>query len=826
MNSYFIGILGYLVIAIFVLQQSKSQKTQSLSNGTADFSFVTRNDNDDFIPYQGERFSIFDWALFKTASKKYSGNLLISPISLKFALLLLYEGAVDESAYQIAVAMQLPATRSATRDRFSSILRSVQAYSPDYTLNTGSRIYIDSNITFREQYGVIVKSFYDTDVISADFSNAQPLVQSMNAWISNVTNGNIDRLIEDENSVKNSLMLILNGLYFKGAWQRKYFKPENTRIGKFHTKDNKTVDVPFMHTVGRFYYSESRELDAKILRLPYAGHKFAMYLVLPYTLNGIDTLTNEINPFLLTRHIWLMQDVPVDLRIPKFKFESSTHMEPILRELGIRDIFDDTATLTGISKFRRESKKLKVSDVLQKTGIEMNENGTTAYVATEIDIGNKIEDETFHVDRPFVFYIEEETTGTVIYTGRIMNPLDTLSSTNDETKEHSSSSIDSTIPDSDSILQTGLNIEDRSNLFNTHFSQTLNKQYQNENLVLSPASVKMALTMLMEGANGNSKSELISVLRLPEEESRRTELIQNTLRSLKRNENGTEIDFSARLWVHENLPVLHTYEDTVRLRYKSDVQNVNFKDSKNTAALINKWIRNATRNALSSLIDVQPDTRILLTSVVYFKGHWLKSFDKAKTKLECFYIPNGECRKTYMMKHESVYRYAYVHSIDAHVLEIPYSDGKTSMLVLMPKRRENDPYLRILSEDLVTVPVSAILASLKRRDVTVHLPKFKIESNFNLEPTLKRMGIENIFGSNANFTALISNGLVHVTDVLQNVEIEVDEEGTLAAADTEVGYELLSAWGNDIKMDRPFIFIIVDSLTNTILFSGRFIKPR
>ncbi|XP_031775315.1 serine protease inhibitor 27A isoform X2 [Apis florea] len=404
-------------------------KSQSIfdTNMTTNINheIINHNKNNDFVPYQGERFNIFDWTFFKSISKKYSKNVILSPISLKIALVLLYEGAQGETAYELANTLQLPGTRNATRKKFSNILQSLQTNYTANTLNIGTRIYIDSNISVRQQYEANVKIFYNTDVIIANLSDAQPVVKAINSWVSNVTNTNIDRIIEDDNSVKNSLMLIVNTIFFKGLWRGKYFSPENTKNDKFHLIDNRTVDTPIMHAYGRFHYIESSDLDAKILRIPYDG-QFAIYLLLPRILNGIDQLINKINPFVLTRYVWLMQDLPVDVLIPKFKFDFSSYLEPILRELRIRDIFDDTATLTGIAQTKRTSKRLKVSSILQKVGIEMNENGTIAYVATEIEIGNKNQDETFHANHPFLFYIEDESSGTIIYIGKIMNPLDTM----------------------------------------------------------------------------------------------------------------------------------------------------------------------------------------------------------------------------------------------------------------------------------------------------------------------------------------------------------------------------------------------------------------
>ncbi|KAF3424848.1 hypothetical protein E2986_00965 [Frieseomelitta varia] len=337
------------------------------------------------------------------------------------------------------------------------------------------------------------------------------------------------------------------------------------------------------------------------------------------------------------------------------------------------------------------------------------------------------------------------------------------------------------------IFQTKLNIKNRNNFFNTYFSQALIKKYKNGNLIAAPASIQVLLTMLMEGANGNTRSEIISVLRLPEDQSYRERLMQYILTSLNKNENGTEVDLNTRLWVDKTVRILDTYKNILRSSFQGDVETVNFAEKQSAAHHINEWVRRVTRNAISSaslLNDVPPDTHLMLTSVIYFKGRWLKSFDTAKTKLQCFYIPNGECRKTYFMKHESFYRYAYIASIEAHVVEIPYSDGKTSMLTLMPNSREKDLYLRILSEDLVTIPVSVILANLRLQDITVHLPKFNIENNLDLIPTLQYLGIEDIFQPNTNLTKLISNSSIHVTSILQNIKLEIDEEGTLAAADT------------------------------------------
>ncbi|CAD6228099.1 GSCOCT00006351001.2-RA-CDS [Cotesia congregata] len=383
------------------------------------------SDSDDiFIPYQGERFTVFDWNLYKLIANKYQGNVLISPVSLKLALVLLFEGAQDQTAYELAGALQLPVNEWNVRDKFSPILRSLQPISDEYTLNLGTRIYLNNSLSIRQSYASIVKAYYNTDIVSSNFTDARTTANNVNSWVRNLTNGNIEKMIDDEETtIKDSMMLVMNVLYFKGLWNGNKFTADRSKFKKFYQSPDTHVDVNYMTSLGNYYFLESPELDAKILRLPYVGRKFAMNIILPRTVDGLDMLINKVNPFILARHALLLQRLPVEVTIPIFKFDVTSHLEPILRDLGIRDIFDNTATLTKIIKTKR-GQNLMVSDIIQKAGIEVNENGTTAFAATEVNIGNKVADQTFYADHPFIFYIEDETMGTILYMGRVINPLE------------------------------------------------------------------------------------------------------------------------------------------------------------------------------------------------------------------------------------------------------------------------------------------------------------------------------------------------------------------------------------------------------------------
>ncbi|XP_011879335.1 PREDICTED: uncharacterized protein LOC105568344 [Vollenhovia emeryi] len=825
--------LGYLLclsIAVGFIKEGACAVTPNPAQTNVPSSTTPHvEDDEDFVPYQGERFTVFDWMLFRSLGKANGGNVLLSPISIKLALVLLYEGAQDQTAHELAGVMQLPVSPLATREKFNNILRSLQAPSSAYTLNFGSRIYIDEKVLTRQRYAATVKTFYNTDVINANLSDAHATATKVNSWVNNITNGHIEKMIDDEKGLEDSVMLIVNGLFFKSAWRRKYFAPENTRVSKFHINANESVNVPYMHTVGRFYFAESPKLDAKILRIPYDGSKFAMYIILPHTLTGVDHIINEINPFTLARDVWAMQELPLDIWIPKFKFEFTSHLENTLRELGIRDIFDDTALLTGIAKTKRDSRHLQVSDVVHKTGIEVNENGTTAYAATEIQIGNKIEEGTFHANHPFVFYIEDETTGTILYVGKIQDPLNMSGNTGKVHVEFPTRiNPDTTTVTSNPAIPAAISTEDRYAFFNIDLLQRVNENVDG-NLILSPASAKVALTSLVEGTGGRTRHELLAALRLPPEEYVIRRIASRALMPLKSHENGTEIDVATRLWINPTLAASANYMTALRNYYGTDIRQLNFNNPTDAAAIINSWVRENTRNNINSIIQpgtLGTDTQMLLTSALYFKGRWLKSFNRDATRVRCFRVPHSGCQDIPMMENTSKYRYGYIPSLDADVVEIPYSNGRTSMLVFLPAHEESDPDLQILSKDLSYVPMKTLLTSLNETEMVLSIPRFSIESKLDLRPPLTRMGVQDIFSPAANFTGIVSNEFLRLGNIIQNAKIEVDEEGTVAAAVTELAVvPLMANMAPTFVANRPFIFAIVDLVTSETLFAGRFMGP-
>nr|CAD7453955.1 unnamed protein product [Timema tahoe] len=376
------------------------------------------DDYDEFTPFDGERFDGFDWQLCKAIHNKEDENVVVSPIGVKLVLAMLFEGAIGNTARELMKTLQLPETRQSSRTKFSSILQSLQMTRPEYVLDIGAKLYVSENVTPKRRFTSILSVFYNTEVEQVDFNKANKTVNSINSWVNSMTHGHIGEMISQDEITSDTALLLLNAIYFKGLW-RKPFPKNITAPGPFYHK-SKTITTDFMTSDDYYYYSESVEYDAKILRLPYLGKKFSMFLILPNKKDGLDMLLNTIHPALIKNQMWLMRQESVEVKLPKFNFYHTVHLKDILEELGIHEVFHNSAGLSGMAW---GSNNLIVSEVMQKAGLEVNEQGTTAFGATEVNIPLKLgQSYEFHADHPFMFFIEDEKTGTVVFVGKVVNP--------------------------------------------------------------------------------------------------------------------------------------------------------------------------------------------------------------------------------------------------------------------------------------------------------------------------------------------------------------------------------------------------------------------
>lgn len=262
---------------------------------------------------------------------------------------------------------------------YKNYLKSLSQPSEHYTLNVGTKLFLDNFVEPKQRYAAKIKNVYNADVERLSFSDGDRAADSINGWVSNITDGHIQDIVTNKN-VKDSILLIINAIFFEGLWRSPF--DNQTFVNPFlKTLDNQ-VKAEYMTQQDYFFYFDSTKLDAKIIRLPYRGKKFSMTIVMPNAVGAINQLIQELEGDSLKRLQWLMDEVQVKLTVPKFKIDFSSQLKPVLMKLGIQDIFTDDASLPGIDRGVRLTQQLKVSNIVQKAGLVVDEKGSTAYAAT------------------------------------------------------------------------------------------------------------------------------------------------------------------------------------------------------------------------------------------------------------------------------------------------------------------------------------------------------------------------------------------------------------------------------------------------------------
>lgn len=365
----------------------------------------------------------FDWTLTKRVASSSQENFLISPLGLKLALAILTEAATGTTRNELSSVLGFDNDKKLVRQKFGVILSSLETKSTQYILNLGSRIYVGSTVLPQQRFAAIALQSYKTEIKSLDFGNPINASNEINAWVSNTTEGRIKNLVNADD-VAGVSALVLNTIFFKGTWQHQ-FAPNGTKSRLFYMSAEDKKETAFMNIKNKFFYAESIKFNAKILRMPYMGNKFAMYIIVPNSLTGLSQIFNDLST--LRSELYYLQEHFVDVTLPKFQFEYTSLMDGVLKELGVRQAFGDTASFPGISRGQVHANKLKISKVLQRSGIEVNELGSTAYSATEIALENKFGEQVMPVaevvaNKPFLFFIQDELTRQLLFTGRVSDP--------------------------------------------------------------------------------------------------------------------------------------------------------------------------------------------------------------------------------------------------------------------------------------------------------------------------------------------------------------------------------------------------------------------
>jgi serpin B len=351
-----------------------------------------------------------------------------------------------------------------------------------------------------------------------------------------------------------------------------------------------------------------------------------------------------------------------------------------------------------------------------------------------------------------------------------------------------------------------------------------------ENIFFSPYSLSIALAMTYEGARGKTAEEMEDVFYFPKDNDFRQEAFLSLHSWLTREDTEHELNIANALWAQKDFTFLQEYFDVITTYYQGLIENLDFVgDPEGSRITINQWVEKQTKEKIKDLIPsgvINALTRLILTNAIYFKGEWVQEFNQEDTKKENFYITPEETVKVDMMRRlDEEAEFPYYETEDLQILEMPYSGEETSMLVLLPK----EDNLEEVEKQLTGENLVIWQENLKKQRVKVYFPKFKLETKYFLKPTLGQMGMPTAFTEAADFSGMTGKRDLMIAEVIHQAFVEVDEKGTEAAAATAVEMEITAMPTEPVipvfRADRPFIFLIQEKETGSILFMGRVVNP-
>ncbi len=348
------------------------------------------------------------------------------------------------------------------------------------------------------------------------------------------------------------------------------------------------------------------------------------------------------------------------------------------------------------------------------------------------------------------------------------------------------------------------------------------------NLFFSPYSISTALAMTYAGARNNTAEQMAQTLNFtlaPDRLHPAFASIQDQLNAV-REKGNIQLSIANALWPHKDYPFLQDFLDLTKKYYGVSITSLDYNDPEASRKTINTWVEKKTENKITELIQkgiLDELTRLVLVNAIYFKGNWMQQFRKSRTADAPFWLSPGKSVQVPMMRQNKKFQYKETDNLQ--ILELPYVGNNLSMIVLLPKEINGLPELE---NNLTAENVNKWTNGLINRDVRVFLPKFKMTSQFKLKDTLKSMGMIDAFDMNrADFSGMDGKKQwLYIGAVIHKAFIDVNEEGSEAAAATAVVMKVRSAARSDppvFRADHPFVFLIRDNASGSILFLGRMI---
>jgi serpin B len=360
----------------------------------------------------------------KLAAEK--GNTFFSPFSISTALAMTSAGARGKTLDEMKAVLHLPDNPHATFGNLLGFVRKGGSGEGKHALSTANAVWGMQGYPWRKEFLELLKTEYQSELAEVDFSDPETTRTRINDWVKKETKDKIKELIPAGGLTPLNRLVLANAVYFKGQWVEKFNK-DATQDAPFTHADGTKADVPMMARGGNSEYAEFAMSDkpgdtVQMLEQPYVGNKASMLFFLPKDHKGLDRVMEWLKP----KHLRSgnVKNQRVDVYIPRFKTECAYALNPVLKDMGMKLAFDaDNADLTGMHSGKEV---LYISAVRHKAFVDVNEEGTEAAAATDVENATKSEPKPevteFRADHPFVFAIRDETTDAILFLGRYNGP--------------------------------------------------------------------------------------------------------------------------------------------------------------------------------------------------------------------------------------------------------------------------------------------------------------------------------------------------------------------------------------------------------------------
>jgi serine protease inhibitor len=362
----------------------------------------------------------------------------------------------------------------------------------------------------------------------------------------------------------------------------------------------------------------------------------------------------------------------------------------------------------------------------------------------------------------------------------------------------------------------------QTSTFAFDYLQQINQKQPNKNVLVSPLSLNMALGMLLNGAEKTTATEIQQALRIEGislDELNKT--CQNLMTNLGTLDNNVKLGIANSTWQRNSLSIEKTFTDNLSNYFKAETNTFDINKKEEAKSAINQWVSSKTNGKIPSIIDQVPNNAAMfLLNAVYFQGNWKYKFDVAKTYNTTFTTSTKQPKTVKMMSQRLKVRMAEGTNYAAY--ELPYSNGAFRMTIVIP---DNGVNIDTFVQSFGYAAWQTLNSKLIEQEHEIGLPKFELNFETELKDVLDAMGMKKAFTNLAELTKISKTNGLFVSGVKQKTYLNIDEAGTEAAAATSISVGITAVPTRNYIADRPFMLVISEKGSDTVLFAGKVANP-